>query len=602
MKKIKISELPVVSSLIGLFTIGVDSKNRSVAVSLECVQDAADAANRAAADVANVAADLAAQKAKEQGDIDRANAAISKEESARKAADTELNKRANDWNILTRQFILSVLNDEKAFITKESLYYQTGYYYYRVSKGIVFDPSLHNSVKIPASGYYLEKIIFRGTFVGILQAQNVFLERNDGKVFSYQIGTDGATINLSGRFSTTVESEKLKNIYVNYFAIDDNDYQFEFQFSSLDPVTVPVADILTIGEQQAVKGSSLYSEIGVPIENEGFLDASGVFKQTPYWRTSNYIPVIPGDVVKYRLSGQENITATIAFYDKGKVFISGLIPSTTGVVDGTIAVPDGCEYMRCCVQYEHKIYYTSYCFVNSLLSFKEQFNQLKDTIVTPVNLFDSIKKPIAFSGKTIHAFGDSITAGVSSPNLAPAGANSYINLFNAMAGSTLLNYAISGATFVPGYNDATSIYDKIVSISSACDIIMIAGGINDWQLKASIGQLGDDNTTTLYGVLKKICDYLKTTYPNAYIVFITPIPTTSTTTFGQQHPDNLNLYRKAIQEVAMLNGFSVVNGAGLGLPNEMSAFGNLMFDPSDRVHPTLAGHALYARSLSGKLL
>lgn len=37
-------------------------------------------------DVANVAADLAAQKAKEQSDIDRANAAISKEETDRKAA------------------------------------------------------------------------------------------------------------------------------------------------------------------------------------------------------------------------------------------------------------------------------------------------------------------------------------------------------------------------------------------------------------------------------------------------------------------------------------------------------------------------------------
>ena len=37
-------------------------------------------------DVANVAADLAAQKAKEQGDIDRTNAAISKEETDRKAA------------------------------------------------------------------------------------------------------------------------------------------------------------------------------------------------------------------------------------------------------------------------------------------------------------------------------------------------------------------------------------------------------------------------------------------------------------------------------------------------------------------------------------
>ena len=41
-------------------------------------------------DVASVASDLAAQKAKEQGDIDRANAAISKEEEDRKAAVTAL--------------------------------------------------------------------------------------------------------------------------------------------------------------------------------------------------------------------------------------------------------------------------------------------------------------------------------------------------------------------------------------------------------------------------------------------------------------------------------------------------------------------------------
>ena len=62
MKKIKISELPVVSSLIGLFTIGVDNQNRSVAVSLEFVQDAADAANTAAGN-ANTAAGNANTKA-----------------------------------------------------------------------------------------------------------------------------------------------------------------------------------------------------------------------------------------------------------------------------------------------------------------------------------------------------------------------------------------------------------------------------------------------------------------------------------------------------------------------------------------------------------
>ena len=54
-------------------------------------------------DVANVATDLAAQKAKEQGDIDRANAAISKEETDRKAA------------VAALQSLIDILNSEYQF-------------------------------------------------------------------------------------------------------------------------------------------------------------------------------------------------------------------------------------------------------------------------------------------------------------------------------------------------------------------------------------------------------------------------------------------------------------------------------------------------------
>lgn len=91
MKKIKISELPLYSSLKGLFTIGTDANNRSVKVSLEFVEqqttqavtnakEATDAANTAAAaantakknaDTATAAAKTAttnAIKAKEDAD------------------------------------------------------------------------------------------------------------------------------------------------------------------------------------------------------------------------------------------------------------------------------------------------------------------------------------------------------------------------------------------------------------------------------------------------------------------------------------------------------------------------------------------------------
>lgn len=85
MKKIKISELPIVSSLKGLFTIGVDNQNRSVKVSLQFVEDTtaeavknAETATKSATDAAT-----AAQTAKKEADTATAQA-----QTATKNADT----------------------------------------------------------------------------------------------------------------------------------------------------------------------------------------------------------------------------------------------------------------------------------------------------------------------------------------------------------------------------------------------------------------------------------------------------------------------------------------------------------------------------------
>ena len=66
-------------------------------------------------DVASVAADLAAQKAKEQGDIDRANAAISKEETDRKAAvaKEETDRKAA---VAALQSLIDILNSGYQFM------------------------------------------------------------------------------------------------------------------------------------------------------------------------------------------------------------------------------------------------------------------------------------------------------------------------------------------------------------------------------------------------------------------------------------------------------------------------------------------------------
>lgn len=103
MKKLKISELPLVSSLKGLFTIGVDNQNRSVKVSLQFVEDKtteavsnADTATKratASADAADKSkneADTAAQAAKEA--TDAAKTATAETVQATQAANEAIEK------------------------------------------------------------------------------------------------------------------------------------------------------------------------------------------------------------------------------------------------------------------------------------------------------------------------------------------------------------------------------------------------------------------------------------------------------------------------------------------------------------------------------
>ena len=97
MKKLKISELPLVSSLKGLFTIGVDNQNRSVKVSLQFVEDKTTEAvsNADAATKRATASADAADKSKNEADTatQAANEATKEAQASTKAAN-EANEKA----------------------------------------------------------------------------------------------------------------------------------------------------------------------------------------------------------------------------------------------------------------------------------------------------------------------------------------------------------------------------------------------------------------------------------------------------------------------------------------------------------------------------
>lgn len=90
-KKKKISELPLVSSLVGLYTIGVDAANRSVKVSLEWMKTAADDLTDAITD-ANNAATKANSKA------NAAQTAANNADSAAQEVRSDMSTIKEEWN------------------------------------------------------------------------------------------------------------------------------------------------------------------------------------------------------------------------------------------------------------------------------------------------------------------------------------------------------------------------------------------------------------------------------------------------------------------------------------------------------------------------
>ena len=432
----------------------------------------------------------------------------------------------------------------------------------------------NGSLKLNASGTYKNKVLKnvatdKVTWV-VPQSYNAVSEiiviRADGTFAWHRINEGGPGVTDSGILAIPDTFGEKVDLYLNFFGGNSISEFFIH----------PIKDVI----DTKLRGNTKFS-------NSGYLNSSGAFVSNQYWRTTDFIPVCVGESITIQSNSYSSYLAW--FYNKDKDAISSMQSQNNKIEENTIVVPQGASYIRCSATAISRGFII---FKTPLYDELCNVNNDEQTIKT----FDSINKPIVFSGKTLVAFGDSITYGISSPDLQNIGDNKYISLFCSHVGATLINESVSGATLVD------TIRQRISSYTGEADIIIVAGGVNDWQTQVTIGEFDDVTNTTLYGALNEICATIKTNYPNAIVIFITPIPTTSTTTFGVAHPDNLVLYRKAIQEVAAKNGFNVVDGSALGLPNTKSDFGNIMFAPTDCVHPTIAGHAMYARSLAGKLL
>jgi len=237
----------------------------------------------------------------------------------------------------------------------------------------------------------------------------------------------------------------------------------------------------------------------------------------------------------------------------------------------------------------------SYIKVNA--SYKDFLYRVPKTKKQEFSFHTNVKKPYLFNGKTATFFGDSITYGSGATD----NDHKWVTKFANKVGLIATNYGISGSTLTVGTSEYASINTTIKNTPSANigDYIFIAGGINDYDIGASIGAFDSSDTETLNGTLNDLFTYIDTYYSDKEVIFILPI--NSTRNFNNTLP--LDLYRETIYNKCIQHGYSVIDSTDFGFPNDSSSnLNTILFNNNDGLHPNNLGHQLYADNVASKLL
>lgn len=340
-----------------------------------------------------------------------------------------------------------------------------------------------------------------------------------------------------------------------------------------------------------VKNANLFTE-GL----QGYITLNGVFVATPSvkWFTSDKIDVFVGQRLRGQGYGQTSATPLVAMYDNSGKYLSAVSILSTkengGVEPFDIVIPDSVSFVKLLS------YNNSDTYVIEMPKQQLSVNEPK------FKYSHSLKRPYDFSGKFAKFFGDSVTYGVSTNPWTNPLAECYRRLFCQYAGLTGSNEAVSGSfIYDPEYDGVTSKTSSILSqvrtkvVDDNQDFIFVAGGINDFWTGKPLGKITDDGNVSFYGALKEICAHIKSVAPSANVIFLTPINYSKTD--GDSRVAALNEYRNAIFEIAVMNGFSVVDMSVVGFPKDAvsSPYRTAMI--GDGVHPTALGHKMMAENL-----
>lgn len=435
-----------------------------------------------------------------------------------------------------------------------------------------------------------------------------FIEVKAGSIFEYSLSFNAAAIvamyNENREYlpanSIIVNTD---DVYTNIITIPEG-VRYIRCCNAFNHLYNPVMRLNKEPLVSAISGIEKKLVYDLEFNTTGWVDkttGATIINSNPKFRVTDLIRVNANDIFEYSLSF--NGAAVLAFYNEEKNYLPNLsvIATTDNIYSGVITIPEGVGYIKCC-NYFNVVDAVATLQVGSLLKYIRSI-EYKEVTGPIYNLANSIKRPIVFTDKKVAAFGDSITHGLTStPEGVTKVTKGYLPQFVELAGATLVtNKAVNGAAFttVPNWEPAT-INQQLNSYNGEADIVWVAAGINDFVLGCTLGKYGDNTEYTFYGAVHIACENIKVKFPNATVIFVTPIPVTKS--YNGQSTSPVDAFRSAIYEVATTYGFNVVSGSDLGMPKVPKGWSNSIIADWDGAHPTVAGHTFYAKQLTDKLL
>lgn len=211
---------------------------------------------------------------------------------------------------------------------------------------------------------------------------------------------------------------------------------------------------------------------------------------------------------------------------------------------------------------------------------------------------------IDFSDIKITCLGDSITQAVNLDNLDNYQELAYPHILQeTLDAKKVYNLGIGGSSIGRYWADA--FVDRYQKIPEDSDIILVMGGTND-EFCASLVEFGNSaerKRRTFWGDLDELMDGLKTDYPNAEVIFMTPLPNSLQDYLKIQHPYLIpqDKFADVIKELADEHGMEVIDLYNSNILDGHDKDNVLHFMP-DGVHPNAEGYEILGEHVAADLI